>query len=417
MTAIPASQRTRLLLAMLLTYFTYGMLLNTVGTVILRAMASLAVTKAQAGWFDGFKDITIAAVSFLSASYLPRLGVVRAMMASLALSALACLLIRLVPGYAVICLHFALIGLSFAFVKVGIYTLIGQVTDDARAHASLTSVIEGGFMVGVLLVTLLFSRFVGPGLVDTSRDWLNAYWVLAALCGVSLMLLASVGRLPEPPRDAATPTPSIVAMLKLARLPLVLVFIFCAFVYVFIEQGIGTWLPTFNNEVLRLPQTMSVIAGSLYAGAIAVGRLAGGGLIRRFGWYRVVMACLALVIAAIALIAPLSVREAGAPPVTDWLHAPLAAWLFLGVGAFLAPIYPTIVSVLLSASPKARHAELMGLVVIFSALGGTTGSRLTAVLFGALSGRTAFACMVIPAAVLALGITLLHRQERAASAN
>ena len=97
--------------------------------------------------------------------------------------------------------------------------------------------------------------------------------------------------------------------------------------------------------------------------------------------------------------------------VTDWLHAPLAAYVFLAVGAFLAPIYPTIVSVLLSASPKVRHAELMGLVVIFSALGGTAGSRLTALLFAALSGPTAFMCMVIPAGLLAVGVTMLRRQQ------
>ena len=71
------TQRSRLIAAMLLTYFTYGMLLNTVGTVILQSMASLGVTKGQAGWFDGFKDISIAGVSFLTASYLPRLGLVR----------------------------------------------------------------------------------------------------------------------------------------------------------------------------------------------------------------------------------------------------------------------------------------------------------------------------------------------------
>ncbi len=403
------TQRSRLVFAMLLTYFTYGMLLNTVGTVILRSIASLAISKAQAGWFDGFKDITIAAVSFLSASYLPRIGLIRAMMVSVALSAVACLLIRLVPAYAAICLHFMLIGMSFAFVKVGIYTLIGHVTDDSRSHASLTSMIEGGFMVGVLLVTLLFSLFVGHDLVDISRDWLNAYWILAGLCGGCFALLWSLREV-QGPAPAAGAQPSILEMIRLARLPLVLVFIFCAFTYVFIEQGIGTWLPTFNNEVLKLPQSMSVVAGSLYAGAIAAGRITGGGLIRRFGWYRVVNTCLVLVVGAILLIAPLS-RQPMRAAVTDWLHAPLAAYVFLAVGAFLAPIYPTIVSVLLSASPKVRHAELMGLVVIFSALGGTAGSRLTALLFAALSGPTAFMCMVIPAGLLAVGVTMLRRQQ------
>jgi MFS transporter, FHS family, glucose/mannose:H+ symporter len=404
------TQRTRLILSMVLIYLAYGMLLNTVGTVILRSIASLGVTKGQAGWFDGCKDVSIAVVSFLTASYLTRIGIRRAMLGALALSIAACLLMPLASAYWAICLHYAAIGTAFAFIKVGIYTLIGQVTDNPRKHAGLTSIIEGGFMVGVLSVTVLFSLFVGSGLHDAGRDWLNVYWILAALCAVCLALLFSAG---EPPAATdARAAPSILAMLALARLPLVLVFILCAFSYVFVEQGIGTWLPTFNNEVLRLPQAMSVLAGSFFAGSIALGRLAGGVVIARFGWYRVVNVCLVAVAAAIAAIVPLS-RHLGAAPVTDWLHAPLAAYLFLGIGAFMAPIYPTLVSVLLSSSPRARHPELMGLVVIFSALGGTTGSRLTAMLFSAMDGATAFGCMVVPIAVLGVGVTLLHRRQLA----
>jgi fucose permease len=395
---------------MALTYLAYGMLLNTVGTVILRSIASLGVTKSGAGWFDGCKDVSIAAVSFLTASYLTRIGIRRAMAGALALSVLACVLMPLAGAYWAICLHFVMIGTAFAFIKVGIYTLIGQVTDCPRAHAALTSVIEGGFMIGVLSVTVLFSLFVGHGVVDTGRDWLNVYWILAVLCALCLALLLAVGRTPDTPAGEA---PSIIAMLALARLPLVMVFILCAFSYVFVEQGIGTWLPTFNNEVLRMPQSMSVLAGSLFAGSIALGRLAGGALIARFGWYRVVNVGLGAVALAIAMIVPLS-RHLGTAPVTDWLHAPLAAWLFLGVGLFMAPIYPTLVSVLLSSSPRARHAELMGLVVIFSALGGTAGSRLTALLFAEMDGATAFGCMVLPVGVLAIGVTLLRRRQLAA---
>ncbi|WP_420383728.1 MFS transporter [Novosphingobium sp.] len=405
------SPRTRLILAMALTYLAYGMMLNTVGTVILRAIASLGVTKAGAGWFDGCKDVSIAAVSFLTASYLTRIGIRRAMTGALALSVAACLLMPLASAYWAICLHFVMIGTAFAFIKVGIYTLIGQVTDSPRAHAAMASVIEGCFMVGVLGVSVLFSLFVGRGLVDTSHDWLNLYWILAGLCAACLALMLTTS--PDRPAPSGE-TQSIPAMLALARLPLVMVFILCAFSYVFVEQGIGTWLPTFNNEVLRMPQSMSVLAGSLFAGALALGRLGGGVVIARFGWYRVVNVSLGAVALAIMAIVPLS-HHLSPAPVSDWAHAPLAMWLFLAIGLFMAPIYPTLVSVLLSSSPKVRHAELMGLVVIFSALGGTTGSRLTAMLFSGLDGATAFGCMVVPIAVLAVGVTMLRRRQMLAT--
>ena len=51
-------------------------------------------------------------------------------------------------------------------------------------------------------------------------------------------------------------------MLKLTYQPLVLIFII-AFLYVLIEQGVGTWLPTFNNQVLQLPVAISIQLASI----------------------------------------------------------------------------------------------------------------------------------------------------------
>ncbi len=78
----------------------------------------------------------------------------------------------------------------------------------------------------------------------------------------------------------------------------------------------------------------------------------------------------------------------------------------------LAPVYPTIISVMLSAMPARQHPPLMGLVVVFSALGGTTGSLITGALFDHLDGRTAFTLMLVPTAVLAFGLFWLRRRIR-----
>lgn len=67
-----------------------------------------------------------------------------------------------------------------------------------------------------------------------------------------------------------------VEMLKLAYKPLVLVVVLFVFLYVLIEQGIGTWLPTFNSEVLHLPVYVSVQITSIFAAMIAIGRLMAG---------------------------------------------------------------------------------------------------------------------------------------------
>jgi hypothetical protein len=43
-----------------------------------------------------------------------------------------------------------------------------------------------------------------------------------------------------------------------------------------IEQGIMTWLPTFNDKVLHLPENISIMMASILAISLAVGRLVAG---------------------------------------------------------------------------------------------------------------------------------------------
>lgn len=401
--------RTRLIAALILTYVAFAMLLNSVGTVILQSISSFGVTKPQASTLEGFKDITIAIVSFATASYLPRVGLKKALIGALALAIAGCVVMPLFGSFGVAQLHFAMVGAAFAVAKVVVYSMIGLVTDSPRKHASLTSLIEGMFMVGVLSSYWVFSAFIDP----TGLRWLNAYWVLGAITALALALLltASVDerRAHEGDDEGAAEGPPFIAMLKLAALPLVLVFVACAFLFVLIEQGIQSWLPTFNNEVLHLPAQMSVQAASLFAACLAIGRFGAGAVMARFDWYPVLNICLAVLAALIIVVLPLA---DGLTPgkIHGWGDAPIAAFLFPLIGIALAPVYPTIISVMLSAMPNRQHPPLMGLVVVFSALGGTTGSVITGQLFAHLDGRTAFTLMLVPTAALAGGLFLLRRQ-------
>jgi fucose permease len=59
---------------------------------------------------------------------------------------------------------------------------------------------------------------------------------------------------------------------------------------------------------------------------------------------------------------------------------PLMGFAFT-LGLFIAPIYPPLNSVVLSALPNKLHSSMTGLIVVFSALGGTLGSRVIGYLF------------------------------------
>ena len=408
------ADRRRMIVAMILTYAIFAILLNSVGTLILQSQVALGANKAQVSVLDGYKDLPIALVSFLVAAWLPRFGYRRAMMTGLALVAIACLAMRAANAFWMVKALLAATGVAFALVKISVYAAIGLVTDDARRHASVTSTIEGWFMVGVLAGPWLFGVFIQRQRTPADPVWLDLYLWLAAVCAAAIVLLASV-RLDEsrahhaPDADAPPAGRAFVDMLRLTLRPLVAVFVVSAFLYVLIEQSIGTWLPTFNADLLHLSTATSVQLASVFAACTALGRLLAGQLLRRMPWHVRLVACLAAA-AGIVLIA-LPLADGVAPPAEDgWRHAPAAAFALPLIGLFLAPVYPTINSVVLSALPRHRHAAMTGLIVVFSALGGTTGSFVTGQLFARVGGQTAFYLTLVPLAVLAGTVVALRRQ-------
>lgn len=406
--------RWRIILALVLTYMLFAMLLNSVGTVILQSIQSFGVSKTHASLLEAFKDLSIAGTSFAVAAFLPRLGYRRAIMLALALVVAACASMPLFPGFATTELLFACIGVAFALVKIAVYSSIGLLATDVRAHASLTNSIEGLFMVGVLASYWLFGAFIDPR-DPGALSWLDVYWLLAGLSAAVLLLLAvspldesaaSAGQSQLAPRAFAE-------MLSLAARPLVIVFLTSAFLYVLMEQSIGTWLPTFNREVLHLPGAMSVQAASIFAASLALGRLGAGYVLRRVDWFPVLASCLVAMALLVVATLPLT-RNLVARDDIDWLSAPAAAYIFPLIGLFLAPIYPAINSAVLSALPKPRHASMTGLIVVFSALGGTTGSRITGVVFQRFDGQTAFYLTLLPMALLLAALWRFSRLSRSA---
>ena len=401
--------RSRMILAMILTYVIFAVLLNSVGTLILVSQKALGASKQATSVLDAYKDLPIAVVAFVVASLLPRLGYRRGMMLGLALVAAACAAMPLANAFWMVKLMLAAVGVAFALAKVSVYSSIGLLTDDRRGHASLTSFIEGCFMLGVLAGPWLFGVFIRRQQAPTDPVWLDVYWWLAAACVAVIVLLAGSRMDEGAARDGHDVAQSYADVFRLLALPLVLVFLVAAFLYVLVEQGVNTWLPTFNADVLHLSTATSVQLGSLFAASTALGRLGASLVLRFLPWHWLLVFCLLATAALVLLVLPLA-ADSPRPLADGWQHAPAVAFLFPLIGLFMAPIYPTINSVVLSALPKARHAGMTGLIVVFSALGGTTGSFVTGQVFAGFGGQVAFYLSLLPLALLLLAVLLLRRQ-------
>lgn len=391
-------------------YALLGLLMNSVGTVILQSIKQFDVTKPQASTLEACKDLSVVAASFMLATTLPRFGFRRAQILVMLLVAGGSIAISQANSFWAMQLFFVLIGLCFGVAKVATYATIGLLRSDPDGHASLTTLIEGLFMIGILAGIWLFGWFIKHDATGTA--WLAVYrWIaVLALTAAALWWLV---RLDESGAHSAAgeSAPGFGAMLALLSLPATIAFLAAIFLYVLVEQGVGTWLPTFNAEVLHLPSAMSVQVSSIFIAALALGRLGASGLVARLGWLKLLMLCLAVV--AILILATLpGTRGLTARSDIGWLNAPLAAYIFPLIGIFMAPIYPIVSSVVLSALPREKHAAMVGLMVIFSALGGTIGSLVTGTVFDRFSGQTAFYLELIPLALIAIALLRLDRLTR-----
>jgi len=392
-------------LSLYLNYFVFAILLNSVGIVILKSINNYNVAESTASVLEAFKDLPIAIVSFAVASFLPRIGYKKAMLAGLAMVTVGCVFMYFGNSFDTAKILFAIVGAAFALIKVSVYSVIGLVTSDTKGHNSLMSSIEGVFMIGIALAYFLFPAFNTEGEPDA---WLNVYWLLAAISGLSFVLLLFTKFENTEKITGEDAGEDFVAMFKLLLKLLTIVFVISAFLFVMIEQGIMSWLPTFNNKVLGLSENIGIMMASILALSLAAGRLLAGVLTQRISWIYVLIGCTIIAMLSVVFILPktvgVNVRE-----VTTFSDIPLIGFAFPLVGLFIAPIYPLLNSVVLSALPKRLHSQMTGLIVIFSALGGTVGSRIIGHLFETQGPEKAFYFTLIPMTVLLIFYFILKR--------
>jgi FHS family glucose/mannose:H+ symporter-like MFS transporter len=405
-------QNWRIKASLFLNYFVFAILLNSVGTVILQVQNNFGISQGSASVLEAFKDLSIAAVSFLISSYITRIGYKNAMLIALGFVTAVCFIMPFTASFLATKLLFAAVGSGFALIKMSVYSTIGLVTKNEKEHISLMNFIESFFMVGILTGYFIFSSFVDSS-QPQSQSWLKVYYLLGGISLLAFLLLLSA-KLDES-SVKNTGGSSMLAdfgkMFELMVSPIVLVFIFCAFFYVLIEQSIMSWLPTFNNKVLMLPAALSIQMASILAGSTALGRFFAGILLKKFNWFIVLSGCLLLSAALVLVAIPLAEKGTG-QPITGWSTAPVAAFVFPLIGLLIAPIYPAVNSIILSTLPVKQHGLMSGLIIIFSALGGTTGSIITGHIFESYGGKSAFYSSLLPMAILIVCLILFRRLQK-----
>lgn len=390
-------------------YFVFAILLNSVGIVIAKSINVYGVSESQASVLEAFKDLPIAVVSFFVASFLPRFGYKRAMLTGLAIVFVGCLYMILGNSFFHTKVLFLSIGVSFALIKLSVYSLIGIITDSKKEHASLMSSVEGFFMVGIGIAYFLFPAFYS----DDPNSWINVYYVLLALIAASFIFLLFSKINYEVEAAGSNFKEDVMFSAKLMLVPLVLVFVISAFLFVMIEQGIMTWLPRFNEKIFMFGPKLAVQMAFIFAMSLAAGRFLAGYLTKRMSWVYLVIVC--VLISGGILLGVLPQLKEGSEAlveITSLSNVPMLGFILPLIGLFIAPIYPLLNSSVLSSLPKNLHSPMSGLIIIFSALGGTFGSRIVGELFESVGGANAFYFLLIPMALLIVFVLFIDRLSK-----
>lgn len=387
----------------------FAILLNSVGIVIEKSIDVYRVSESQASVLEAFKDLPIAIVSFVIASFLPRFGYKKAMLTALAIVFFGCLQMVFGNSFFYTKILFLSIGVSFALIKLSVYSLIGILTQSKKEHASLMSSIEGFFMVGIALAYFLFPAFYS----EDENSWLNVYYLLCGLILISFLFLLFSKVEYKVEAIGSSLKDDLKESIKLMVVPLVLVFIISAFLFVMIEQGIMTWLPTFNKKIFNFSSVLSVQMASILALSLALGRFVAGFLTKFINWVVLVVMCVIISAGILIYILPQlqgDVKAIG--EISSLADVPWLGFILPLIGLFIAPIYPLLNSTVLSSLPKSLHSPMSGLIIIFSALGGTLGSRVVGELFESVGGANAFYFLLIPMALLILFVVLIDRMSK-----
>lgn len=398
-----------IVVSLFLIYFVFAALLNSVGILVERSQTVYHISKMGSSFLEPFKDITIAVVSFLVGSFLPRIGFKRGMLLSLGFVFIGCFIMYFGNSFNTVKLLFAITGMSFAIVKVAVFSLIGYVTDTKKDHSQLMSLLETVFMLGIIFMYVVFPLFYSD---DNPNAWLNGYLIMAILIGVAFVIIAFTKFNLEDQQEPTTIKKDFMNMLNLFQSNYVVwVFAVFAFFYVMTEQGISSWLPTFNKDTLHIDSKLSSQVAVILFISTALGRFIASFLVKKIKWFYI--CSVSIILAGILVLIVLPMAE-NIPPqkITKVRDLPMVSFIFPLIGLFLAPIYPLVNSTVLSSVAKSKHSSLAGILTFFSAIGGTVGSIAIGNLFDLLGGNKVFYLSLIPMAIILGSLFLLNKSVK-----
>lgn len=301
-------KRTRLFAGACGAMFLFGIVLAILGTILgLPAMrARLGIDLVQQGDILLALYLGVFLSTVLTGPVIDSFGNKVVLATSATLVTLAMLLFSAASSFAAAAAAGFALGFGGGGLNTAANALVAELYPDARG--AMLNVVGMFFGFGALVVPLLAVAFSIPQL-------LTATTALAAVCAIAYLLL----RFPPPSGDEGF---SLLASIKAARHPGVLLLALLLFFQSGNESSIGGWTSTYAGAMGASPRTATIILAGYWA-ALMAGRMVAARALRHLSKPRLVLASGAVTaIGCAVLLASRSVTMmfAGAA-ITGFAHA------------------------------------------------------------------------------------------------
>jgi FHS family L-fucose permease-like MFS transporter len=375
-----------------LIFFVISLLTNILGSIIPNIIEDFRVSLFVGSLVTFSFFIAYGVMSIPSGVLLERFREKRVLVASFVLAFLGSVAFAAFPRFGVMLPSLFVIGTAFAMLQVAINPLL-RVAGGEENFAFNSAAAQLIFGLASFLSPWLYAYLVqglqaeapadallaGLGrIVPASLPWVSLYWVFAALCLATLVVVAAA-RLPEVVLKEDERAGTVATYRQLVRQPVVWLFFLGIFMYVGTEQGVANWISQFLATYHGYdPIAEGKTAVSLFWGLMTAGCLLGLVLLKLFDSRRVLIGftLAAMVCLTAALFGP----------------ARVSLWAFPLIGFCASVMWPIIFSLALNSVDR-HHGAFSGILVT-----GIVGGALLPPVIGALGDRLG----------LRLGMTVLY---------
>ena len=408
------SQRTQFIvkIKLILTYMLVSLLICGLSVFVMQGVNYYKISYSSAGSLESYYQISKVIFSFIIIYIIYKLGLRKSFVAALVMICVYCFFVPLFDSIWTIRVYLILMGIFFTVGKLFVYSYTSLVTNSRKAHASFINLVEGIYMLTGSLGMLLYSYFIKTG------NWLFIFYIFFVFSFI-MAVLWFFTRIDDSELSikAEKKSGGFGEFLKLILMPTVLIFLLMMGMEESIEQGMGSWLPQFNTEVMKLPGFISIQMASILTFSLGAGRIFGSIILRKVPWKPLFLIYLVIsfVMVGYVLMTVTAGEGAGAKSIFE---APFSSFLLPAVGFFIGPMLPTMCSVILTRLPKNKHTIMTSIIIIVGALEASVCSKITGVLFGRVGGIKAFSFVtLVPFAILFVLILVYSFLEKSKLGN